>query len=125
MKGYGVSALAFVRKPYRVLWYSNAMEKQDIQRHILAALRHSPYRGNVRRISLFGSQLHGDAKEGSDVDLLIELRQPMSMFKLVALERDLSQELGVTVDLLTPMSLSRYFRADVLKEAEPLFDIAA
>ncbi|MBI3619044.1 nucleotidyltransferase family protein [Candidatus Peregrinibacteria bacterium] len=83
---------------------------------------HSPYRGNVRRIALFGSQLHGDANTQSDIDLLIEFSRPMSMLKIVRMERELSDALGSKVDLSTPMSLSKYFRSDVLREAESIFE---
>lgn len=100
------------------------MKKQDIQKQLRAAMMQSPYSGNVRRISLFGSHLHGKAKANSAVDLLIEFYKPMSMLKLVRMERDLAGALGVKVDLCTPMSLSKYFRSDVLREAEPIFDAA-
>ena len=86
------------------------------------ALIQSPYRGNVRRVSLFGSHLHGNPRTDSDVDLLIELFKPMSMLKLVRMERELESALGAKVDLRTPSSLSKYFRSDVLREAEPIFD---
>lgn len=84
----------------------------------------SPLRGQIRRISLFGSHLHGTAKKDSDVDLLIEFAKPVSMFALVHMERDLSAALGKSVELSTPNSLSKYFRSDVVKEAEPLFEAA-
>lgn len=98
------------------------MGKQEIRQQLLKALKQSPYRGNVRRISLFGSHLHGDTKPESDVDLLIEFHKPISILKLVHMERDLAEALGRIVDLCTPMSLSKYFRSDVLHEAEPLFE---
>lgn len=98
------------------------MEKQDIQRQLLATLKKSPYRGNIRRISLFGSHIHGKANKLSDIDLLIETKKPMSIFKLVQIERIFSEALGRKVDLCTPKSLSKYFRADVLKEAQPIFE---
>ncbi len=100
------------------------MRKRDIQRGVLTELQRSPYRSNVRRIALFGSQLHGGKNAKSDIDLLIEFHHPMSMLKLVRLERDLSQTLGKNVDLRTPASISRYFRDDVLREAETLYATA-
>lgn len=100
------------------------MTKQDLQKQILAAIQKSPYRGNVRRISLFGSQLHGKTRPDSDIDLLIELNKPMSILKLVRMERELGEELGQKVDLCTPMSLSKYFRSDVMQEAEPIYEAA-
>ena len=100
------------------------MEKTVIQKRLYKALRVLPEAKQVRRISLFGSQLRGTAREDSDVDLLIEFNKPISMFALVRMERELSDVLGARVDLVTPNSLSKYFRLDVLKEAEPLFEVS-
>ena len=101
------------------------MTKQEIQRQLRLALKKSPYRANIRRVSLFGSHVHGNANAQSDVDLLIEFYRPMSILKIVHMERDFGEALGRKVDLCTPMSLSRYFRSDVLREAEPIFEAVA
>lgn len=101
------------------------MQKKEIQRRLQQVLRISPERGHVRRISLFGSHLHGTMKKDSDIDLLIEFSEPISIFALVRMEREMSEALGRNVDLCTPNSLSRYFRSDVVKEAEPLIESIA
>lgn len=56
----------------------------------------------VVRLSLFGSVARGDAGAGSDVDLVAELdpEARIGLFRLVALERRLSELLGCPVDLL-------------------------
>lgn len=102
--------------------YTEYMKKSVIQKRLQEALKTSPVQGQVSRVSLFGSHLHGTAKKDSDIDLLIEFSRPISMFALVRMEREMSRVFGKNVDLSTPRSLSRYFRADVLKEAEPLFE---
>lgn len=98
------------------------MFKQEIQRQIQEMLRTSPVRGRVRRISLFGSELHGSARKDSDIDLLIEFISPVSLLDLVGMELDLQKRLGRNVDLRTPKSLSKYFRDEVLAEAELLYE---
>ena len=78
----------------------------------------------VKRLSLFGSFLHGGAAPNSDVDLLADFLpdRPHGMFFLISLQQELSELLGgVKVDLRTSAELSRYFRAAVLKEAEELY----
>lgn len=71
--------------------------------------------------ALFGSVLKGTARPDSDVDLLVEFvpdAKP-SLFTLVEIEQELSELLGGRrVDLRTAQELSRYFRDDVLLEAE-------
>jgi uncharacterized protein len=75
----------------------------------------------VRRLSLFGSYLKGTARHDSDVDLLIEFepgREP-GLIGLAQMEAELSSLVnGKRVDLRTPRDLSRYFRDDVVREAQ-------
>jgi predicted nucleotidyltransferase len=78
-------------------------------------------RHHIRRLSLFGSRLKGTAREGSDVDLLVDFEpgQKPGLMALAAMEAELSDLLGGRpVDLRTPQDLSRYFRDEVLSEAE-------
>jgi uncharacterized protein len=96
--------------------------RQDIQQALRTVLRTSPVRGHIRKISLFGSHLHGDAREDSDIDLLLEYNRPISLFDVIGLELDLKKKLGRKVDLRTPKGLSKYFREDVLNEAQALYE---
>lgn len=76
----------------------------------------------MRRISLFGSRVRGMEREGSDIDLLVEFSSPVSLLELVGMELELQERLHRKVDLRTPQGLSKYFREDVLREAEPLYE---
>jgi len=78
-------------------------------------------RHHIRRLSVFGSALREDFREDSDVDILVEFEPEHTpgLLKLARMERELAQLLGGRkVDLRTPEDLSRYFREEVLKEAE-------
>jgi predicted nucleotidyltransferase len=78
-------------------------------------------RNNIRRISLFGSVLRGEEGPDSDIDLLVEFEpgQTPGYIALAGMEAELSDLLGGrTVDLRTQADLSRYFRDDVMREAE-------
>jgi uncharacterized protein len=77
-------------------------------------------RYRVRNPRIFGSTLRGDDADGSDLDLLVDPVEQTTFFDLVTLEKELSQLLGVPVDVQTPGSLSRRFRHAVLAEAKPL-----
>ena len=48
------------------------MSKQEIMQKIKEAIEKDPLKKDIQKVSLFGSQIHGDAKEDSDVDVLIE-----------------------------------------------------
>jgi len=74
----------------------------------------------IRKLSLFGSVLRDDFGPDSDVDVLVEFlpEAPLSLFRLVAMEEELSAIVGWKVDLRTPEELSPYFRDKVLATAE-------
>jgi predicted nucleotidyltransferase len=75
----------------------------------------------IRRLSLFGSALREDFRPDSDVDILVEFEPDRipTLFDLAAMEQELSVLLGGRrVDMRTPGDLSRYFRQQVMEEAE-------
>ena len=76
---------------------------------------------HIRRLALFGSALRHDFGSESDVDVLVNFEpgHTPGLFGIARLERELSALFGGRkVDLRTPEDLSRYFREDVLREAE-------
>jgi uncharacterized protein len=84
-------------------------------------------RRHIRRLSLFGSVLKGNARPDSDVDLLVEFSREAkpSFLDLADIEQELSALLaGRRVDLRTAQDLSRYFRDEVLCEAEVQYESA-
>jgi predicted nucleotidyltransferase len=98
------------------------MSTEEVRKKIQAAVPHMPHGERIRRIALFGSHLHGNATGDSDIDLLIEVSRPFTLFQLVELQEALAHALGKEVDLVTPEFLSQYFRSDVLREASTLYE---
>lgn len=82
-------------------------------------------RNHIRRLSLFGSVLRADFGPDSDVDVLVEFEPDkvpgLAFFRMQA---ELSEILGRRVDLNTPGFLSKYFRDQVLEEAELVYAAA-
>ncbi len=81
----------------------------------------------ISRLSLFGSALKGEERPDSDVDLLVEFARQArpSFLDLAEIEQELSALLGGRrVDLRTAEDLSRYFRDEVLREAEVQYESA-
>ena len=82
-------------------------------------------RNQIRRLSLFGSILRDDFGDDSDIDVLVEFACDAKIgLRFFALERELSQIIGRKADLNTPGFLDRYYREEVLREAEVIFDDA-
>ena len=82
---------------------------------ITIALRHC-----VSDVNVFGSVLHGDDTEGSDLDLLVEPTPQTTMFDIGGIQFEVSELLGIKVDVVTPRGLPESFRAQVLSEARLL-----
>lgn len=77
-------------------------------------------KNHIRRLSLFGSFLHGDFRPDSDIDFLVEFDPAHipGLIRLAGMEAELSRILGRKADLRTAEDLSRYFVREVLETAE-------
>jgi uncharacterized protein len=76
---------------------------------------------NARNPRVFGSVLHGEDTESSDLDLLVDpIDGETSLISLIRIKRELESLLGVKTDVLTPMALHERFRQEVLREASPV-----
>jgi predicted nucleotidyltransferase len=75
---------------------------------------------HIGRLSFFGSVLRQDFRPDSDVDVLVEFLpgRRVGYFRMAEMELALSDILGRKADLRTPAELSRYFRDEVMVEAE-------
>lgn len=83
-------------------------------------IREVASRYRVANPRVFGSVLHGDDREGSDIDILVDVLPGTSLFDLTGLQSDLEQALGVPVDIVTSTGLHRFIRDKVLAEALPV-----
>ncbi|MEL7008516.1 MAG: nucleotidyltransferase family protein [Cyanobacteria bacterium J06588_4] len=75
----------------------------------------------VKSLLLFGSVARNEANVESDVDLLVEFEQTISLFTFARLQRYLETILDCKVDLGTPDSLKAHLREAVLQEAVRVF----
>jgi len=99
------------------------MVKEELTARLRNAVAKSPYRDKIRSVALFGSHVRGTARDDSDIDVLIEFvpNATIGLFEFIEIQEQLSEALGRNVDLLTPEALSKYFRDEVLHEAEPVY----
>lgn len=77
-------------------------------------------RNHIHKLALFGSVLRKDFRPDGDVDVLVEFEPKYvpGFIGLARMEREISAIIDRKVDLRTPEDLSRYFRAQVVAEAE-------
>lgn len=72
----------------------------------------------VKSLALFGSVARNDATERSDVDVLVDFEQTVTLFDLVALQLDLERLLAVNkVDVVMRDSIYPQIRESILSEA--------
>ena len=97
--------------------FKDVLDIEDIREIIIPYCRKYP----VKRISLFGSYARGEAKEDSDVDLLIEFETPISLMKILGMQTRLEEELGRKVDLVEPNGIMVDVWNDVEKDLVILY----
>jgi uncharacterized protein len=71
-------------------------------------------------VRVFGSVAKGLDREDSDLDLLIDVPRGTSLLRIVGLQQDLEDALGVAVDLCTVAELHPELKARILAEALPI-----
>ena len=74
----------------------------------------------AHNLRVFGSVARGEAKQGSDLDLLVEWEPGRSLLDHAGLVQDLEELLGMKVHIGTEKSLHWYVRDRILREATPL-----
>ena len=77
------------------------MDQSEIKNIILSHLKGF----DPIKVGIFGSFARGDNKKGSDIDILVEFKDAPSLLTLIKLENDLTEILGVKVDLVTTGAL--------------------
>jgi len=82
-------------------------------------LRLAASRG-ARNVRVFGSAARGEAREDSDIDLLVDVESGRTLLDVVGLWLDLQELLGRKVDLVTEGGVNRHLREKILSEARPL-----
>ncbi len=83
-------------------------------------IRRIAERHGATNIRLFGSVARGEAKDESDVDLLVDVTPQTSSWFPIGLILDLEKLLGRRVEIVTERALNKDLREKVLREAVPL-----
>ena len=76
----------------------------------------------AKRIRIFGSYARGQANPESDIDIVVEFLERKSLLDIVGIEQELSEALGIKVDLLTEKSISPYLIDGIKKEMVVIYE---
>ncbi|MCR4307421.1 MAG: nucleotidyltransferase family protein [Candidatus Berkelbacteria bacterium] len=70
----------------------------------------------VKKAAIFGSFARGEERVDSDIDLLVEFRDPKGLFQIMDVKAQLTKHLGRHVDLLTSLPKNPYIRPQIEKD---------
>jgi hypothetical protein len=75
----------------------------------------------ILNVRLFGSFARNEENNNSDIDLIVNFQERKSLFELARIERELSEQIGIKVDLLTEKSISPYLIDKIKSEEKILY----
>jgi predicted nucleotidyltransferase len=94
------------------------MNKQKLYSDIVDFLKSQ----GATKVAVFGSYVRDEETPKSDIDVITEFPDDMSLMKFVRIQRELSEHIGKQVDLQTEENISPYFREDVKKQMKILYN---
>jgi predicted nucleotidyltransferase len=96
------------------------MSRQKVQNIILSYLRDY----NPEFIGLFGSYARKENRKKSDIDILVRFHASYSLLQLLRIENELSDKLGIKVDLVTEGSIkSNRIKENIQKDLQIIYQI--
>lgn len=104
----------------RLLRFHGSSTRARALRDNSARVRAAVKEAGGTKVRVFGSTADGTDRPDSDVDLLFEMRKPLSLMQLSTLELELSRLIGARVDLVPESSIRPDVRERILNQAVPL-----
>ncbi len=92
--------------------------KEEIKEKIISIL----VKHGIKRILVFGSYARNEATPKSDLDLIVDFPEGISLLDHVGIEIELSEALNMKIDLLSRNGISPYFKDHVLEEAIVIYE---
>lgn len=75
---------------------------------------------HVKSLGIFGSYVRKEAKKSSDLDVLVEFHQAPSLLQFIRMEDELSEKLGIKVDLVMKKALKTHIGRRIMAEVIPV-----
>ena len=94
------------------------MSREEINNEILKILQ----KYGAKKIAVFGSYARGENRKDSDIDILVELPDGISLFDFVGMKQELEEKLNKKIDLVTYNSISPLLKDIILSEQKVLYE---
>ncbi len=88
------------------------LKLEEIKQNIIPILQ----KHQIKRAGIFGSVARRNATNKSDVDILVELGNPISLLQFVGIKFELEDLLGVKVDLVEYQSIKPRLKEQIMSE---------
>ena len=85
---------------------------EEIKQKILPIL----HQYDAQKAGLFGSCVRGEMKEDSDIDILVEIQQDISLLDFVGIKLEIEEILGREVDLVEYNTIKPIIKEEILRE---------
>jgi predicted nucleotidyltransferase len=92
----------------------------EVRGELKALLPELRRRWPISYLGIFGSWARGEQRDGSDLDLLVDFDGPLPGWGEVDLELELTERLGVKVDLVPRRGLRPFIGQRILREVQPV-----
>lgn len=99
-------------------WQVRSLE--EIEQVLKQSMPEIAERYKVKSLGIFGSYVRREAKKSSDLDILVEFHQAPSLLQFIRMEDELSEKLGIKVDLVMKKSLKTHIGRRILAEVIPI-----
>ena len=76
---------------------------------------------NTSSVGIFGSRARAEAHSDSDLDVLVDFHETKSLLTLVGIEQELTEALGIKVDLLTEAAISPHLIDRIKAELKVIY----
>lgn len=75
----------------------------------------------ITYLALFGSQSRGDQRTDSDVDLLVEFKEPPGLISFIRTKQKFEKVFNRKVDLVTKNGVSKYLKQYILEDLQVIY----
>jgi hypothetical protein len=89
---------------------------KEIERKIIPILK----KYQARKAGFFGSYARGEANKKSDVDILVELDESLSLLDVIGIKIELEKAVRKKVDLVEYETIRKELRDNILNDEVPI-----
>lgn len=87
-----------------------------------SALQDYCQKNQIKYFGVFGSSARGEAKDDSDIDIMVDFEETKSLMKIGGIQYDLEEMLGRPVDLVSRKNIKPSIKKNILNDMKVLYE---